>query len=329
VAGRAANDPGIDSADWSKAYADYLTKSAAQNAKTAKLYQEVLEGVSHGRLSPTIFQDHYLQFAQSRGAAYASRFSELGAEFLSGLVRIGTMYAQHQPGLAGEAEQEIRPPRFEPGDASRWAQQLAEYAGLLNARALKAYKAQLDRVAAGEITPGEVQQESADYLSRRMPGYLQELGQLYFGVLQGLNDLRTEYEEEYYLGMLGRASRKDESQPLVLTLTAPLGESAEASLEVANSTRARTAIRCTVTEVRRADAVGPAFPPKVSVTPEELELDPGEEGALRLTVWFEELRYDPGALYTGTLFISGQGELPVEVLLRLTALPARQLQENT
>jgi len=310
-------------ADSSKAYIEYLTRFTAQSARMLNLYQQVLESVSHGHLAPTVFQDHYLRFTQTHWPEYATRLGQLNANFLSELIRIGAIYSPEQTEFAAAISEdpELRPPQFNPADAATWFQQLADYAGRMNAKALKAYRAQLDRVAAGETTPSEVQATTSKYLSDRLPDYLQHVGQLYLDLVRGLNDLRAEYEEEYFRGMLATANRQDESQLLVVNLTAPLGEATTASLEVENSTEKPTTIRCSMTDVRRTDGVSPAFAPNITFTPETLDLAPGEEGKLRLSLQLDEADYDTGALYSGILFITGQAELPVEVLLRITATP--------
>ena len=219
--------PEVGPKDWSTAYSQYLVRSAAQSAKTLKLYQEVLEHVSQGKLAPTVFQEHFPRFAQARGVEYARKLSELGAQFLSGLVRVGTFNAAPpERAGAGGFESDIQPPHFEPSDPARWIQQLAEYVGALNARALKAYRRQLDRVAAGEATPGEVQQTTSDYLANHLPLYLQRAGQLYLDLLNGVNEIRAGYEEDYFLTMLAAApAAGGESAiepPVVLNLSGPL-----------------------------------------------------------------------------------------------------------
>jgi hypothetical protein len=108
----------------------------------------------------------------------------------------------------------------------------------------------------------------------------------------------------------------------VLNLLAPLGGTASASLSLANTQEERSLIRCTVTTIRRADGVGPAFAPKVTITPEALELGPGEEGSLRLSVQLEEGAYTPDALYIGAVHLMGHGEPRLEVPLQITATHA-------
>lgn len=307
--------------DWSSAYSQYLARSADQSARTLKLYQQTLEYIAKGKLAPTVFQDHLPHFMQARAVEYATKLSELGARFLSGLVRIGAGPGSiGPPGQAGIHQPDIEPPRFEPGDPAKWFQQLAEYAGQLNARALEAYRRQLDKVAAGEATPAESYQTASDYLGQQLPGYLQSAGQLYLDLLNGLNEIRSNYEKEYFQSILATAQGPDAEPPVVLNLTGPRGGIASASVSVANITQERTTIRCTATNVRRADGQGPAFPPLIAVSPEGLELDPGEEGTLQLSLQLDEAHYDADALHVGSLHITGQGDLRVDVKLRITAV---------
>ena len=254
-------------------------------------------------------------------------WSELGARFLSGLVSIGA-----GAGVVDQptgVEPEIQPPHFHPAESARWFQQLAEYAGLLNARALKTYRLQLDRVAAGEATPAEVQQTASEFLGNQLPHSLQHAGQLYLDLMNGLTEIRAAYEEDYFHSILATADGRDVEPQVVLNLAGPHGGTASASLAVANVTHQPAIIRCTATEVRRADGKGPAFAPHIVVTPEELQLDPGEEGTLQLSLELEKDRYDEAALHVGSLYITGQGDEPLEVKLRITAVAAEAGNEKS
>jgi hypothetical protein len=304
--------------DWSTSYSHYLTRSAALSARSLKLYLEALERISQGKLTPAVFQDHFPRFAQAHAAEYSARLAESGARFFSELMRLGAGLGQPRD-AAGMSEGEAIPPRFDATNPVPWFEQLAEYAGQINARALKIYREQLDRVAAGEMTPGEVQQNTSDYLARQMPGYLEQLTRLYFDLLNGLNDVRARYEETYFRGVLGETRTEESEAPAALTLSGPSGETVSASLAITNTAVERTQIGWTVTDVRRADGVGKAFLPAVTVFPENLELAPEEEGTLTLTLLLDRSQYHPGALYTGTLYITGSAGFRVEVQLRILA----------
>jgi hypothetical protein len=312
----AEHNPG----DWSTSYSQYLTRSAALSARTWKLYVEALERISQGKLTPTVFQEHFPRFAQAHASEYSTRLAEAGARFLAELLQLSASLGQQRPGSdSPDPEAEMVPPRFDASNPVRWFEQLAEYAGELNARAVKAYRAQLDRVAAGEATPSEVQQTTSDYLARQLPEYLQRMTHLYFDLLNVLSDVRARYEETYFRGVL-RETRAEESEaPAALTLVGPSGETVSALLAVTNTAAARARIGYTVTEVRRTDGVGKAFVPAVTVFPETLELEPNEEGTLTLSLRLDPLEYDPEALYTGTLYVTGSAGLQVEVQLRILA----------
>jgi len=305
------------SSDWSTSYSQYLARSAALSARTLNLYQLALERIAQGRLPPTVFQDHFPPFAAAHAAEFSKRLSEVASRFLSELVRSGTSFGQQQNSAAPEAE--IVPPRFDPSNPARWYEELASYAGQLNARALKAYRAQLDRVAAGEITPSEVQQEATERMSQHLPGSLQLMTHAYFGFLNGLNDVRSAYEETYFRGLLAAANDNENDPPVALTLTAPSGTTAVASLSVTNTTGQRAQILHTVLDARRVDGAGPSLIPDIAFVPKTLELGPDEEATLSLSLKLDPASYDADAPYAGKLHLTGGSEVPLEVALRILA----------
>lgn len=313
------------STDWPSLYAQYLTRSASQSARTLELYQEVMDGVSRGELAPTVLQDMLASFVQARGTTYSNKLAELSMRFFSGLVQASTAYSNELADLVlpGSSASPEMPPRYDPANPVQWYQDLTNYAGQLSARAIGAYQALLERVASGEVQPGRLQEVSSEYLERRLPELLRRLSSLYFDLLNGLNDLRANYEEEYLEGILSAANRAGQESSFAINLVAPLGETASASLSLANTRDEPAVIRYTVTDVRRADGVGPAFPPKISFTPEVLELQPGQEASLALSLRLDEGDYEPQVLYVGGLQIVRHGEPRLEVPLRITATTGR------
>lgn len=314
-------DFGGGPAEWSAWYAQYLTRANEQSARTLALYQEVLECVSRGELSPTAIQDLLPRFIQARGIAYTAKLTELTTRFFSELVQVGSAFSQELAGLLmpGMTVGEVPPPAFDPADPIKWLQQLTEYASQLNARAMKAYQLHLDRVSVGEATPQQAQQATADYLKHRLPEHLRRIGRLYFDLLNDLNAVRTEHEADYLTGVLATANRPGKDPTFALNLTGPLGTDASGSIALANTKDVRVLIRCSVTDVRRADGVGPAFAPKLAIAPDALELDPDEETSVRVTVQLNPADYDPNALYVGTLHVIRHGEPRLEIPLRITA----------
>jgi hypothetical protein len=315
---------GTSSADWSSTYSNFLSRASGQAAATLELYQQALIRVAEGKLEPTVFQTHFPKFIQANGSLYTDRLSELGSRFLGRLVDLSSSYSRHgvEPVAPSFGEPELTPPRFETDSPLRWFEQLAEYGGKLNNRALKAYREQLDQVAAGEKTPAQVQQNTVDYLSNRFPQLLQQMTGLYFDLLNGLNDVRASYEKDYFQSVLALANKPERIPPVVVELTAPHGEVASASLSVANTAAEKSSVVFRFTDARRVDGSGPAFAPNLEITPPFAELAPGQEQKFRLSLRLDPAHFQEGVVYSSTLFISGGEAFRVEVMLRIVATSA-------
>jgi len=309
-------NPEISSTDWSTSYSQYLARSVALSARTLSLYQLALERVSQGKLTPTIFQDHFPAFMVAHAGEITTRLAEVGSRFLSDFVRISSSFSQQVPEMA-EGERELVPPQFDATNPARWYEQIAEYMGQLNARAIKAYRSQLDHVAAGETTPSEAQQHTAEQMAQRLPVYMQMMTGIYFDLLNGLNDVRSAYEETYFRDILARYESDDHEPTVVVMLSGPAGTTATASLSITNTTRERARIAYDILDVRRADGVGPSVAPAITFVPETLELEPGKEETLTLSLQLEPERYDLQALYSGTLLLTGAADAPLRVELRI------------
>jgi len=285
--------------------------------KTLQLYQEVLEDVAQGRLPATVFQEYFPRFIQSQGTRYSDRLTELGSEFLTSLVQLNRRNSQGDE--AEDAEGEIPLPIFERANATQWFEQYAEFLGQINARAVKAYRKQLDQVAVGEATPEDIQKKVASQMSHQLPDYLQRVGHLYFGLMNRLNEIRANYEEEYFLGILALAKRSESEPSVTMELSGPLGGMAFATFTLTNTTGHRTPIRYVGTEVRRTDGVGATFAPQIVIQPEALELGPGEDATISFSLQLQADRYEVDIPYLGFLYITGDGDLRVEMRLRIIA----------
>ena len=306
-----------NTADWSSSYSRFLTQSAALSARTLKLYQEALEQVSRGKLPPTIFQDHLPRFAQAHAADFTLQLAETGARFMTDLMRVGASFGE-RASVNGQ-EPELTPPRLDPQNPARWYEQLADYAGQLNARALRAYRAQLDRVASGQTTASEVQQNASEQLAQQLPEYLQRLTQVYFDLLNGLNTIRAKYEEVYFRAVLAQAGGEDLGGSVALRLFGLRGTTVSASLDVTNTTANDASIAYRVSELRRADGIGPAFAPNMTILPEPLLLRSGEEATITLAVQLDAETFDADVPYVGALSITGGPDLQVEVQFNIVA----------
>jgi hypothetical protein len=295
-----------------------LSRAAAQAAATLNLYQKALLLVSQGKLEPTAFQNELPAFIQTHGTEYANGLSDVGARFLSRLVEINAAHARRASAVEEESYPP-EPPHFDAAHPARWFEQFAEYAGKLNNRALKAYRSQLEEVAAGEKSPAEVQQRTLNEVTNAMPELLQQITHVYFDLLNDLNDVRSKYEQQYFSRVLGLARKPERESVVSLRLSGPLGETAFVSLSVANTTGEKVSVHFKHTDARRMDGVGPAFTPELAVTPNVLELAPEVEEKILVSVRLLPDQFDEGQPYRCILYIDGGEALRVEVHLHIVA----------
>lgn len=318
-------------AEWPTLYSQYLLRVANQSAKVLDLYQQVMDCVARGELPATVLQDMQPAFVQARGADFSNQFAEITLRFFTAVLQLGAIYTDELSDMVtpGAADAPMPPPQLNVTDPVQWYQQLNEYAAQLNARAVRSYQSLLERVASRDVTPAQLQETSARYAEQHLPAHLHQLSVLYFNLLNALNDLQTGYQEEFLQGVLETVYQSDEEAPFLLNLSAPLGETATATMSLTNTTDAPTAVRCTASDIRRADGVGPAFAPQISFSPDSLKILPGDEANLTLTLLLDTDSFDPDVLYIGTLAITGHGEPKFEVPLRITATSVHENPSST
>jgi hypothetical protein len=307
-------------ADWPTLYSQYLLRVANQSAEMGALYNQVMDRVARNELPPTVLEDRQTAFAQTHGAVYSNQFAEITMQFFTGMLQTGTAYTDELAHLVmPEDIGEPLPPPLNIADPIRWYQQLSDYATELNAQMVRTYQLLLERVADGQISRDELEDVSNHYAEQHFPAYMQRMSALFFDLLNGLNDLYAGYQEEFLRSVLASADMADPEGTFALNLTAPLGKMASASMLLANTTDAPTTVRCSVSDVRRADGVGPAFVPDLKITPDNLSLEPGDEVRLTVALTLAADDFDPGALYIGELYIKEHGEPRMEVPLRIKA----------
>ena len=256
--------------------------------------------MARGELAPTALQELLPRFMQARATAYTGKLTELTTRFFSELVQIGSAYSKELAGLLmpGITVPEVPLPAFDAADPVKWLQQLTDYAGQLNARAMKTYQSHLDRVAAGDATPQQVQQATADYFQHHLPEHLRRIGHLYFDLLNDLNAVRAEHEVEYLTGVLATANRAGKDPALALNLTGPLGASASGSIALANTKdeRVLSAVQSPTCAAPTSRAGLRAEARHHSGCP---GLDPGQEASVQVTVQLDQADDDPECAVRG------------------------------
>ena len=292
-------------------YRRFQSRAVARSARTLARTRAVLACVSDGLLHPAAFERAYDSFVGSRGNGYAARLADVQARFLAGLVRIGF------PAESGETTSPLA------SDPTRWFAQLAEEAMQLRRASVAEWQAEVTQAARAANTDGARRVAPSGPAAGRGQGVdrLARIAALYLELIEGMSDVAAAGEEDYFEHVFALAHGTT-SAPGV-QFSGRLGEAAETAVSIENTTAARRTVGCSVGDVRRADGVGPAFTPRVVVSPSQVVLEPGEDTQLHVTLSLDPAAFDSGAAYVGDLYIHHDGHPALHLPMRVTAAPPR------
>ena len=308
--------------EWNARYQEYLTHAAARAKRNLDLYRDIVGRVATGALPPDLLDSRMPAFLQTHGADYANDIAELSMRFLSGLIDNGTRYSYElfDRILPGAVEfPDVDPPQFDPTDWGDWFSRLTAYGNQQNLLVFEMLRSLMEQVADGELVPAEVSATSTAFVRERTPDSVAEMARLYLDLLSGLDEINSDFGADYLESVLDAASPTD---GLVLEITGRLGSIASVRLAVANTLAERPSVRCVLTDLRRADGVGPAFDPEVTIRPERFDLAPEQEQVVSVELRLSEASFDPGPVHVGTLHVLAPDETLLAVPVRVRARPA-------
>jgi len=305
--------------EWSARYRNYLERSAARAARAQDLNREVIRRVAAQELAPWTLESRLSSFLAQNAISYSQQVARMTMAFLTGLVQTGSLYSYELmervvPGAALPAEPAA--PEFEPGNSGDWFRDLTNFAAKQNARVVAMLRVVMEKVASGELAPGEVEEASTKFHAERVPESTSRLVELYLDLLTGLEDTYATFSEDYLRAVLGALPRDDEG-PDALEMLAPLGKATSVSVAVGNTDLAPASVRCELTDVRRSDGIGPAFEPIVSVSPDSLHLAPGEEATVQLTLHPDPDHFQAETMYQGVLRVASATRTLLEMPVRI------------
>jgi hypothetical protein len=291
-------------------YRRFQSRSVARSARALARTRAVLASVSDGLLNPAVFEQAYDSFIAARGNGYAARLADVQARFLAGLVRIGF------PAESGETTPSLA------SDPTGWFTQLADRAMQLRRASVAALQTEVTRAARAANTdaPGVARPGSAAVLAQGAER-LSRVTALYLDLIEGMSDVAAACEEDYFEHVFALAHGTT-SAPGV-QFAGRLGDAAETAVSIENTTAARSTVCCSVGDVRRADGVGPAFTPRVVVSPSQVVLEPGEDTQFHVTLSLDPPAFDSGAVYVGHLYVHRDGHPPLHLPMQITAAPPK------
>lgn len=284
---------------WSASYTQSLTRMMERSARVLDLNYLVLHEMARGEVSLDALRIAGAQSLTTHGPSYVARVTERHAQFFAGMLRAAT-------GV------EDRPPTYDATDPAGWFRRLIVYVAEGHGRQVRALSGAAESAAAGTTSPADAVQALG---SEAATPSMDALGPLVADLLSGLAEAGAAFEEEYLREVLTSRSASREG----LRLRASLGDVASVSLSLENTGDERTTFRCLVTDVRRADGIGPAFMPAIAVDPDGLVLEPHQEGQVRLALALEAEAYAPDALYVGAVRVLGHDEGSLDVPLTILA----------
>jgi len=306
----------ISTPEWTLQYQQYLAQAAKNAAAIRDLYREVIDRIADGELSPRALDEALPPFMQGNGAALANDLADISVRYLARLIDTGSEFAYELverllPGAV--VRPDVPLPRLDATDWSAAIGRLAEYANRHSIAQFEMMQSVMQRVAAGDLTPAELQAGSAEFTNDRAAVGVLESVQFYFDLLRGLDEVSSDFALRYLRSVLG----DDRHDAFGLSLRGAIGGVVVVRLAVTNTQIADATVRCVLTDLRRADGVGPAFVPDATITPERFVLEPGQERVVTLSMLLTREQFEPDRLYVGTLHVMAPAETlmsaPVEV----------------
>ncbi len=330
-----------DWAQWNQALAGYALE---QTKRAQSRYQQLLEKVANGEITPATIQEYSARFATDSGALLSRDSAELNTRFFEGLLRLNQQFTESlfdqlnngsgqpddpmeslyldfvgSPGATVSASLIVENTRAESADVCC---RISEFRDA--DRKGSPFRAPLEVTPTDfRLRPGETRDVSLRLVLEPevfVPGWN------YSGTL-----LINKNGQGIVVALAARATgdQHDGQTSSVVNLSGPIGGVAATTLKIANTKQERASIRCTATDVRRADGIGPAFAPKIISTREVFDVGPGEEASLQLSLQLDEAAYETDALYTGAVLITGLGKSRIEVPLRIIASQAAPVSEHS
>ena len=261
-----------------------LLRTSVSSAHALHLNDQLISCVARRQVSPESFQRSLTRFSLAHGAALGAESARAAEDFIAGLSASAFLPL---------------------GD------------GETSTAAIEAYFARLAAVARGETTPNELRRSTSSRLNAAVADELSRAANVWFDFLGTLDEQRGRFAEEYLMTVLRSVD------PLgfhgdVVEIAGPLNTTVATVVTFDTAAIDHAVLRCNVSDVRRADGVGPAFTPQLVLTPDEIVLERAHDAEMSLSLWLDDAIYDRGSPYVGALHVTRDGAPGLEIPLRIT-----------
>ena len=290
-----------------KAYADFALTAAFRSAHAYERYLQVVGCLARGQVSVEDVSRCMEQVAAARRTDLSSSVTALLGAFFTSLVGQHYLPTNRELGAPSDA-----------ADAASWSASLLNRAAARDAAAVGDFFARLGDVATGDRSAKEVLRDAKAFYRSAPADRLAAAAKAWFEFLSDLETLRADVGEESLKTVLERVIPGPAGDG-VLELDAPAGQTASGEIVLENEHAETAAVRCDVSEFRRADGIGAAFCAALRVTPADFTVAEGGSSAVRLAVHLDANVYEPDTPYVGFLRIIRNQQARTDVPVRITA----------
>lgn len=311
-------------AKWGRQFQDLAAEAGRMYARVLRRYDELLHRVAGGELRPEEVQKQYHEYLQEQTATSTRELVELSVGLLAGLLHVEAKYREALlEGLLPPDGPVPPPPSPESIDLTNWFQALASYATEQSARGMARHQQAVERIASGEITPAQIQEQGRRYLETHAPQFLDEVMELGLTFVGRLQQSSANLSEGLYDRVLGPEAGEPlpPEPPLIVDFHGRAGSVVAKEIVVENTRAEAADVVCRVSEFT-ARTGGPSFASGLEIVPARFTLAPGEARDVRLSLPLDRELFLPGVDCFGILRISGAGER--EMVVQLIAHPEPQ-----
>ncbi len=296
----------------SAAYALYVLRATAHATRILQLLDQVVACVARRQLTPETLEQSLAAVGRTRAASLERDAKTAAARFVAGLVSSAII-----PVDASEPRVDV-----DPSELDAALERVEREAVARSAAALATYQSRIDSVVAGELSPDDSRRAIRKDYTRGLSRELIRASQLWFELLGDLDHIRARFTEEYLLDALRRANPIGFHGDTV-ELTGRLNTTASTIISLENTRREPVVLRCAVRDVRRADAIGPAFVPNIVLDPSEVVVDADRAASIGVSLWLDDAIYAADARYVGAFEITRDGAPRIDVPLSITPMTSQ------
>ena len=299
----------MNAANWGRRFQDMAADASTQYSHVLARYNELLRRVAAGELAPESVQTEFRDYLQESGTAATRELIELSVGLLAGLLYVEAKYREALlEGLLPPGDPVPPPPSSGGVDLTNWFQTLATYANEQSRRGMARYQQLVERVAAGHVTPQQMQDRGRVYLESQAPHFVGEVLELGMDFVARLQQSSTAMADGMYDRVLGEEPKAPSASetPHIVDLRGRPGDLVTAEIVIENSQVTPADVICHLSGFSSRGG-GSAFAASAGVTPERFQLAPGEARDVAITLALDPKFFVPGNDYFALLRISGVG----------------------